>query len=63
MKIHINTELKNNKWVCFGTIRGYDHSYSGDTIEDAQKQMMDLLNKIMKRNDVAYWMECKETSK
>jgi len=57
MKIHINTELKNNKWVCFGTVRGYDYTYTGNTVEDAQTQMTELLDKIMKRHDVVYWME------
>ena len=49
----IQTKLVNGKYYCYATIFGYDHSFSGETIYDAQKQMRDLLerNKFSGRID------------
>lgn len=36
-------QQKNGNWWCNGTIVGYDYSYEGQTIEEAQSQMRALL--------------------
>lgn len=43
--IHIYTQKKGDKWYCFGTIYGYDYSFSGDSVDTVQLPMRDKLNK------------------
>lgn len=36
---------RHGNWWCNGTIDGYDHSFEGKKIQEAQEQMLDLLKK------------------
>lgn len=41
----IGTKFLRGKFYCYATIEGYDHCFDGDTVDEAQKQMRDLLDK------------------
>jgi hypothetical protein len=45
MAIHIYTKKLRSKWYCYGTVEGYDHSYDGDTQDEAEMQMIAVLEK------------------
>lgn len=41
----IKTKLLKSKFYCYATIDGYDHSFYGDTLDEAQSQMRVLIDK------------------
>lgn len=41
----IGTKFLRGKFYCYATIDGYDYSFDGNTVDEAQKQMRDLLDK------------------
>lgn len=43
--IHIYTQKKGDKWYCFGTLYGYDYSFSGNSVDTVQALMRNKLNK------------------
>jgi len=43
--MEIETKLLKGKFYCYATIYGYDYSFDGNTIDEAQSQMRDLLMK------------------
>lgn len=44
-------------WWCNATIFGYDHSFEGETIEQAREQMIDLITKEGKNHNDYVWDE------
>lgn len=54
MSAHIYTKQVCDKWHCFGTIQGYDHSFSGLTLDSAQNQMRRKIKK-MKESDCKWY--------
>ncbi len=43
--IPITTKLLRKRWFCFATFDGYDYSYTGKTMEEAQNKMKARLKK------------------
>lgn len=44
--MNLHTKQIGNKWFCYQTIHGYDHSFAGNTIEECQALMKTLLVKL-----------------
>lgn len=40
----IGTKFLRGKFYCYATVDGYDYSFDGNTVDEAQKQMRDLLD-------------------
>ena len=41
----IGTKLLRGKFYCYATVDGYDYSFDGNTVDEAQSQMRELLDK------------------
>ena len=41
----IGTKFLRGKFYCYATVDGYDYSFDGVTVDEAQSQMRDLLEK------------------
>jgi hypothetical protein len=57
---HIETKRVRKIWYCFGTIKGYDHSFNGGTIESCQRQMKEMLERKQIKDEKCVWEEVKE---